>query len=575
MKNLWLLLFLYFISIVGYSQTQTITTNSPVQTSFCAGGNILVPYTTQGSFNLGCFFTAQLSDMWGSFSNPVNIGTVPLNIGVIPGTIPSNTSFGVDYRVRVVSSNPYIVGSVSPLPPIVITSTAISATIFTNPGATGCKGDTIQLSTTLNASYHWSNGDTTRTIKVTQSGNYNVTVTNFITGCEVTSDNKVITVYPLPYLNLGHDTSICQGDVLPLDAGLGYTSYNWNNGLSNSHDFYVHDPGNYFVAVRDSNDCKNYDTIKVVVNINPVVNLGNDTSFCGNVYFLDAGSGFVSYYWNNGLSNNQILQVNHAGIYFVVVKDSNNCKDADTINIDIRHIPFLSLGNDLSMCGNSLTLNAGDGFVFYNWNDGASNNQYFTVTQSGSYHVMVVDTNYCKVSDTVNVTINPIPQVNLGNNIFAGNNQLIVLDAGAGYSQYFWSNGSSGRMLQIYTSDIGEGVFTYWVGVVDSNGCFNSDTIIITVDFSNAINEINSSNLMNVYPNPFKDKATIIFNKSINNAVSLQLDVYDDLGRLCIFEHTFFENRVLINAGSQKKGIYFYVISQDNNVIQKGRFVLN
>jgi len=575
MKKTGLLLFFILIILTAHSQAQTITTSSPVQTSFCAGGNIVVPYTTTGTFSLGCIFTAELSDMWGNFSNPVNIGSLPLNLGVIPGTIPSNTTFGIDYRVRVVSSNPYIVGSVSPLPPIVITSSAISATLFTNPGSTGCKGDTIQLSTTLNASYHWSNGDTTRSINVTQSGSYKVTVTNYITNCEVTSDVKVITIHPLPVINLGPDTSICDGNVLILNAGSGNVSYNWNNGLSSSQFFFVNSTGNYFVTIKDSNNCKNHDTINVVVNPNPIVNLGNDTSFCGNVYYLDAGSGFVSYYWNNGLSFNQVLQVNHAGIYNVMVTDSNNCKAADTIVINIMHVPFLSLGNDISICGNSITLNAGDNFTSYNWNNGLAFTQYYTIIQSGSYHVVVSDSDNCKVSDTINIILNHLPPVFLGNDFVAGNNQLIVLDAGSGFSHYYWNDGSTGQTMQFNTSDLGEGVFTFWVNVIDSNGCFNSDTIKITIDFSNSINNLDKADGQNVFPNPFHEKANITLNNSVVSSALIQLNVYDALGRNIPFDISSYGNTITVNATNQNRGVYYYVVTQENHIIQKGRFVLN
>ena len=574
MKKTGLLLFLLFSVFTIFSQTQTITTSNPVQTSFCAGGNIIVPYTTTGTFDFGCSFTAELSDMWGSFSNPVTIGTVPLNLGMIPCTIPSNTSFGIDYRVRVVSNNPYIVGSVSPLPPIVISSTAISATIIANPGNNVCHGDSISLWASPNASYHWSNGDTTQTIYVTESGTYNVSVINYITGCEVASANKIITVYPLPYLNLGPDTSICDGDVLVLDAGIGLVTYKWNDSLSTSQDFYVHNTGLYYVEIKDTNNCRNYDTINVIVNLNPVVNLGNDTSFCGNVYFLDAGSGFVSYHWNDGLSNNQILQINHAGTYYVLATDSNHCKAADTIEVNIMHVPFLYLGNDMSVCGNSITLDAGADFTTYIWNNGMASTRYFTITQSGTYHVVASDSNNCVVSDTINISLNAVPPLFLGNNYIIGNHQLIYLDAGSGFNQYYWNDGSTGQTLQVNTTDLGEGVFTFWVNIMDNNGCFNSDTIIITVDYSSSIYNPENANAQNIFPNPFHEKATITLNNAVANT-ALQLNVYDALGRNIPFDVSLNSNKIIVNASNQKSGVYYYVVNQDNNIIQKGRFVIN
>jgi len=564
---------LLFLVINALSQTPTITTNSPVQTSFCAGGNILVQYETTGVFDFGNFFTAQLSDMWGNFSNPVNIGTVPINTGLIPGTIPNNTSFGFNYRVRVVSSNPYIEGSISPMPPLVITNSVVSAYIVASPASAVCHGDTVELYANFNETYQWSTGDTTQSILVTQTGNYNVTVTNYITGCEVTSDDFFVEVYPLPILNLGADTGICDGDVLVLDAGPGNVHYKWNNGLSDAQDFYVHTTGTYFVEVKDSNDCENSDTIMVTVNPNPVVDLGNDTSFCGNVFFIDAGSGFISYNWNYGLSYNQVLQVNHPGTYFVTVIDTNNCKASDTIFANVMNIPYLSLGNDVSICGNSIMLDAGSGFVTYNWNEGAGNSQYFTVTQTGTYYVLIADSNDCKVSDTVNITINHLPFIFLGNDIITDDNQILFLDAGSGFNAYLWNDGSDTQTLEVNTALTGEGNFTYWVTVFN-DFCFNTDTILIIVDNDYSINKYGSKDVVKIYPIPFKDKFTIEF---VCNDLMLfrnpTVKFYDLLGKEILFDIVQGENSLEINGTAHNKGVYIYRIYESDRILCSGRVV--
>ena len=97
----FLLLFLFKIL-----SAQTITTSSITQTSVCAGGSLVINFTTTGTFNTGNVFTAELSNSTGSFTSPVSIGSTPLNTGIILGQIPSNTPFGINYRVRVVSGNP-------------------------------------------------------------------------------------------------------------------------------------------------------------------------------------------------------------------------------------------------------------------------------------------------------------------------------------------------------------------------------------------------------------------------------------------------------------------------------------
>jgi hypothetical protein len=78
------------------------------------GTSISVPFTSDAAmtasthFNTSNAFTAQLSDASGSFTSPMNIGSLSTNAlsGTISATIPSYTPSGTGYRVRVVSNDP-------------------------------------------------------------------------------------------------------------------------------------------------------------------------------------------------------------------------------------------------------------------------------------------------------------------------------------------------------------------------------------------------------------------------------------------------------------------------------------
>jgi hypothetical protein len=212
MKNITTL-FAAFLFSVTISAQNSITTDSILQLSTCAGGNVLVPYSTTGTFPFGNLFIAQLSNNLGQFTNPVNIGQSIFNLGFILATIPQNTNFGFLYKIRVVSTNPAITGT--PCPNIlIITQIAQLNQIIAFPDDTICQGDSTTL-TVLNpvASYLWSTGDTTQSITVGQSGIYSVTATDFMS-CEsdtnisifvdlCTGINKnymtnLVTIYPNP-----------------------------------------------------------------------------------------------------------------------------------------------------------------------------------------------------------------------------------------------------------------------------------------------------------------------------------------------------------------------------------------
>lgn len=71
------------------------------------------------------------------------------------------------------------------------------------------------------------------------------------------------------------------------------------------------------------------------------------------------------------------------------------------------------------------------------------------------------------------------PQVSLGNDTILDDNDLITLDAGGGFIQYLWSDGSTGQTLNLDGNVLGTGVYTIIVQVTDSLGCMANDTIIV------------------------------------------------------------------------------------------------
>jgi photosystem II stability/assembly factor-like uncharacterized protein len=86
--------------LAGVTGPSTTISTSPLNsTNLCPGEAISVSYTITGTFNGGNIFTAQLSDVSGSFTSPVNIGTISsTTAGSISASIPGATSSGTGYR---------------------------------------------------------------------------------------------------------------------------------------------------------------------------------------------------------------------------------------------------------------------------------------------------------------------------------------------------------------------------------------------------------------------------------------------------------------------------------------------
>lgn len=127
----------------------TITTGTITGSPFCAGSSLVVPYTITGTFTGGNVFTAQLSDAFGSFASPTNIGTLAsTTAGSISCVIPGGTPSGTGYLVRVVSSTPVVTGSSSTaqtINPTVVPTIAISAV----PSGTICAGTNVLFTASI------------------------------------------------------------------------------------------------------------------------------------------------------------------------------------------------------------------------------------------------------------------------------------------------------------------------------------------------------------------------------------------------------------------------------------------
>ncbi len=189
MKRLVLILILFIAVSFALRAQQEIKTDTVLSFSTCSGQDIMVFYSSSGgSFNQGNRFQVEMSNFWGNFSNPTVIGEISFNLGIILAKIPADASPGL-YRIRVVSTNPPVIGSNAPNP-IFITNFPNAASISTSSADTLCFGETATLSVNNAEAYLWSTGETTQSINVTTDGNYWVKTTD-LGGCDDRDTLKV------------------------------------------------------------------------------------------------------------------------------------------------------------------------------------------------------------------------------------------------------------------------------------------------------------------------------------------------------------------------------------------------
>ena len=253
----------------------SLSTDSILQLSTCAGGNIIVPYTvTGGSYNFGNTFTAQLSNAFGQFTNPVNIGTLFFwQSGIILATIPANTPFGFFYKIRVIASNPADTGTACPNY-LFITQIAQLNQIIPYPSDSICNDTATLTAINFASSYAWSTGDTTMSINVTNPGIYTVTTTDAL-GCQSTTSDTVVVyclgveendllnaidIYPNPSdgnIKLSWNASGTQKMQLSITNDIGAIIYSENFLMNSSSEKQIdlsgYPAGIYFVSLQNGN----------------------------------------------------------------------------------------------------------------------------------------------------------------------------------------------------------------------------------------------------------------------------------------------------------------------------------
>lgn len=161
-------------------------------------------------------------------------------------------------------------------------------------------------------------------------------------------------------------------------------------------------------------------------------------------------------------------------MYWVVVTDANSCEAVDSVNIVIDPLPFVFLGSDTSFCEyeQNLVLDAGSGYS-YLWNTGDTT-QYLSISQSGIYELVVE--NGCGTDrDSIQVDINPAPDLFLGNDTTICGSSSYLLYSDGQCSSYMWQDNSNTPFYNVTATG------SYWLTVSNSYNCETTDDIFVTL----------------------------------------------------------------------------------------------
>lgn len=358
-----------------------------------------------------------------------------------------------------------------------------------------CLGGSTQLAASNGSGFLWSpNGETTQTINVTTSGIYTVTVTG-PNGCTSTSAPFLVTNYvnsPVTVSPSG-TVQICDNSSVVLTSSIS-SGLVWSPNSETTPSITVSDAGSYFVTATDSNGCTSTSNIVTVIELpsppQPIITPAGPIVQCGGSVVLETPMMQNStYLWSDNITDTTQISVNQSGAYSVTVTANNGCSSTSNPTlVTIESMPVVNLGSDITQCGGTVTLNAGNPGATYLWSTGETTQ---SISLSSSASVSVIVTNSCGsvTSNTITVTINntPVaPTVSPSGPLVLcnGTSQTLTSSAVAGN---LWNTGETTSTINVSVSG------NYFTTITDVNGCTAASNIVaVTID--NPITQVNIGN---------------------------------------------------------------------------------
>ena len=225
-----------------------------------------------------------------------------------------------------------------------------------------CIGDSTQLKVSGSKFYTWSPSgslacsscDSTKAYP-RSSTNYTVIATDS-NNCKDTAHINVL-VYPLPIINCGKDTQICDGKSIHLNAS-GALSYTWKpaNSLScstcDTTTAYPNIDTKYTVVGVDAHGCRDSNSISISLYKKKPISYSLADSLCAGTSVQLHANGGTSYLWipATGLNNDSLAEpictpTNNIS-YKVIIKQGNCFVDTGVVNLIVYPIPSIAVSGD-------------------------------------------------------------------------------------------------------------------------------------------------------------------------------------------------------------------------------------
>ncbi|MGB0403497.1 MAG: T9SS type A sorting domain-containing protein [Salibacteraceae bacterium] len=384
-----------------------------------------------------------------------------------------------------------------------------TAPVISANGALGfCQGDSVTLVSNALTGNIWSNGDTTQSILVKNSGTFNVKLTT-PAKCEVLSNSLIVQVGALPQTpsisSIG-STKFCAGDSVTLVSSRS-TGNVWSTGdVTNS--IVVYSAKNIGLKVQDNGCISNEATQFVNVLNNPTppsISFTGDTLFCSGDSVILHSSYATGNLWSHSAGSDRSIVVTTKGAYYVTHTDTNGCSStslAVSTNLyPTTQAPFVSPGGTVEICEGDTAKLWSDVSSGISWNINQSPMDTLWTKQAGSFYVDYTDGNGCQVQSNVVTVTTLVPPA-----------KPIVTKVGpdlesSASNSYQWLFGGTVIPGAIGQSHRPEYNGVYQVIIFDGNGCRASS------DPSNfnsvGLDEMSFIESLKLYPNPTNGDLTM------------------------------------------------------------------
>ena len=307
--------------------------------------------------------------------------------------------------------------------PVMVNVYALPApTIFASGSTTFCQGGSVILSAPSGYTYLWTTGSQLQNLIVTNSGTYQVLISNAF-GCQIMSNPATVVVNPLPNVNAGMDQTVCAGTPVTL-LGSGANSFSWNNGVSNGVPFVPTSTQTYTVTGTNSFGCTAQDQVLVTVNALPTVSAGPNQNICAGQSAVLVGTGAQYYLWSGGVINGNPFTPLATQTYTVTGYNAAGCSNTASTTITVNPLPTAVPGANATItCSNSASgVQIGSAPVAglqYSWSPttGLSSpfiaNPFANPTTTTNYSLVVTNASGCSNIGQVTVNVNTTPPLAL------------------------------------------------------------------------------------------------------------------------------------------------------------------